>query len=132
MTEKLVLYKLVKFGNGHITPQNVYEGGVIWSKGAGLEDTVFVGKVKTDGKSPLPEGVLEAIEPERLEAKRKERDAETLKNYKKRMYSKHADPLFIEAMRDKTLGDSSKWDKYVELCGRIKALSEIPAYENFI
>lgn len=133
MAEKFVLYRLLKFGAGHVTPPGIVGGGSIWEKGEKIEDSVFFGRMKiADGARALPEGVLETIDESFIEARKAGRAAEALKNYKKRMFVKYADPKFAQALREKMEGDDTKWKQYIELCGKIKGLTAIPAQENFI
>ena len=133
MAEKFVLYKLLKFGNGHVTPPGVFDGGSVWMKNEKIDDTVFIGKIKTgDNSKGLPEGVIETVEQNKIDEMMKKRDEQTLNNYKKKMYSKHTDPMFIEAMRDKMSGNEAKWKKYLEICSKIKELKAVPTHENFI
>lgn len=133
MAEKYILYKLIKFGNGHITPPGVIDGGEVWEKGDKIGDTVFIGKIDLDTNSKtLPEGVLEIVEQNKIDERKTTRDAQALVNYKRKMYSKHTDPMFIEAMRDKLTGSEVKWKKYLELVAKIKDLKSIPVHENFL
>ncbi len=133
MAEKFVLYKLLKFGNGHVTPPGIVDGGSIWSKGEKIDDTIFIGKINCDENTKtLPEGVIETVEQDKIDEMTKSRDATALSNYKKKMYSKHTDPMFIEAMRDKLTGDETKWKKYLEIITKIKKLKTIPTHENFL
>ena len=132
MAEKFILYKLIKFGNAHITPPGVFDGGSIWTKAEKIDETVFIGKINSGDGDKLPEGVIEIVEKDKIDEMTTKRDEQALTNYKKRAYAKYSDPLFIEAMRDKMIGDETKWKKYLEVCSKIKNVKEIPAHENYL
>lgn len=116
---EIVKYRLLKFGKGYIAPSAIVDGGETWSGGS-LAETVLVGKADIPESGILPEGVIEVISQETLDAHRAGRTEENLKRRKRHLYEKHTDHLFIEALRDKLVfKDSTKWDEYVKLYKRI-------------
>lgn len=127
MAEKLVKYKLLKFGNGWITPPEIYEGGKIWSQGSSIADMILVGKIANGTKKKLPEGVIEVIKQSDIDDNDALLSDKALKSYKKSRYEKELDPLALEAMREKLQGDDTKWNEYMKKHEEIHSLTSIPS-----
>jgi len=123
MAEKLVKYKLLPFGKGHVAPAGVKNLG-IWSASGKVEDMILVGSV-ADG-STMPDGVLEVITAKQWDDQKNGIKTQALKEHKKKLYSEKADPLFIEAYRKKELGDLSKWKEYIKVCKSIDDVDDLP------
>ena len=123
MAEKLVKYKLIPFGKGHVAPAGVKNVG-IWSAGSKVEDMILVGST-ADG-SKLADGVIEVVTAKQWDDQKAGVQSQALKDHKKKLYALKADPLFIEAYRKKEMGDLSKWKDYLKVCKSIDDLSELP------
>jgi hypothetical protein len=118
--ETFVRYKLLNFGNGLIKPPEVYDGGVVWNKSSSLKDTEFLGKIKRSIGSTMPDGVLSILTADDVLHKESCDKADALKRMKQDKYKTECDPMFFQALREKELGDSTKWNDYVNRCEMIK------------
>ena len=116
--KKLVKYKLEKVPNGFKHPDYIEDGGYVWQNGRPC-DMIFVGKTEIR-KGELPPCVLEVITKAKLDKHKKETQAKLITKYRAERYAKEADPLFIEAFREKELGNDKKWKQYLKICEEIK------------
>lgn len=126
MAERIVKYKLIKFGNGFITPPEVYDGGNYWEYNSKIGDSILYGKADLDLRKSLPEGIIEVITQEQLDIQLSSIKEIQLKNYKSKLYSNIADPLFMEAIAEKMQGRDEKWNKYLSIRQQIYDTIEVP------
>lgn len=129
MAERLVKYQLIKFGNGYITPPEIYDGGNYWEHNTKIQDSIFYGKADLDLRKTLPEGIIEVITEEQLNEQLSLLKSNKLKNYKNTLYAKHCDPLLNEAIAEKLQGREDKWNVYIAKRQEIYNLTEIPISE---
>lgn len=122
MELQTVKYKLVKRGTGWGTPDGIIEGGHIYKWSKNIQEMVFTGKC--DITKGFPDGVLEIIDEKSKKLNDTSLEESALDDLKKQRYSKEADPLFIEAVRKKLLGDDTKWNEYVSKCDEIRNLGK--------
>lgn len=127
MAERLVKYKLIKFGNGYITPPEVYDGGNFWEYTNKIQDSILYGKADLDLRKSLPEGIIEVITQEQLTEQLTLLKGNNLKNYKSKLYTKYCDPLLNEALAEKLQGREEKWNIYLSKRQEIYELTEIPS-----
>ena len=125
MAKKLVKYKLIKFGNGYISPPGITDGGKIWQNTGSIGEMILVGTFDV-GKEALPEGIIEVVTKKDWDAKQNEHSSNVLAKFKQDAYTKHTDPLFVEALRDKEQGKLDKWNTYLDKCKKIHDLTKIP------
>ena len=119
---KIVLYKLQAFGNGFTAPPDIENGGVIWTHSNDVGEIIFVGEIKkfkVDEKNKLPEGIIEVITATKKKKHFANLENEKLKLHKRKQFAKHADPLFIKALREKLLGDATAWKEYLKTVEKI-------------
>lgn len=126
MAERLVKYKLTKFGNGFITPPEIYDGGNYWEYSVNISDSILYGKADLDLRKALPEGIIEVITQEQLDEQLTNLKTIQLKKYKAKLYSQLTDPLLNEAVAEKLQGREEKWNKYLELRQSIYDITEVP------
>lgn len=118
-----VNYKLLNFGNGLIKPPEIFEGGKIWQTGQSIKDTIFLGKIKYVEGMKLPDGVIAVIDKGEVANHDTELKLSKLKQLKQKLFSEKCDPLFAQAVRERELGDDSKWKKYLTECEKIKSMT---------
>jgi len=125
MAIKWVKYKLLEFGSGFMTPNEVFEGGNVWENNSNIGDMILYGKANIEN-GILPEGVIEIISNQDIKNNNKNKKNNALKKYKQSMYKQQTDPIFIEALREKLEGDDTKWIIYLDKFDKIHKLTEIP------
>lgn len=118
-----VKYKLLNFGNGLIKPPEIFEGGKIWQMGQSIKDSIFLGKIKYAEGMKLPDGVITIVDKGEVSNHDDEVKSLKLKQLKQKAFAEKCDPLFVQAVREKELGDDSKWKKYLIECEKIKAMT---------
>jgi translation initiation factor RLI1 len=126
---KIVLYKLLPFGNGFINPANIERGGTVWdpSTNKNPSELIFVGEINPDlvKQAPLPEGIIKVISASEMKKHFDELKNEQLKIYKRSLYKEQTDDLFIEAMREKILGNDTLWNEYLKKVEKIKSIKQV-------
>ena len=124
MANKIVLYKLIPTDGGLGMPPNIVNGGRIWEHSSNPNEIVFVGEMdsKLIGKDKLPDGIVEVITKTKLNKKFTSIAEQRAKKIKKGLYEKYCDPHFIEALKDREMGDEKKWKQYQKRVKKIKSL----------
>lgn len=128
MANKIVLYKLIPFGNGFIAPTGIKNGGVLWESNGVTADMILVGEIDESLVSdPLnfPEGILEIITKTKRTRHLNEQKAKALDDFKQACFKRDTDPMFVEAMRKKEMGNTKKWNIYVNRVNIIKNITSI-------
>ena len=118
-------YKLINFGKGFINPSDITNGGFVLENGSNVSDMVFIGECSYEKDDNLPEHILSIHTEIQIKKIKKNNSKQKLDIYKKHQYTKLCDPLFMEAHREKLLGNDKKWNEYIKLCKKIKGLKKI-------
>jgi hypothetical protein len=129
---KIVLYKLQLFGTGFIAPPDIENGGTIWEFSTEPANVVFVGEMESSLlKDGLPESILEVVTVAKKKKHFEELAEFNLKAIKQKLFVKYADPHFIQASREKLLGNDVKWCAYIKRVDKIKAVKLGESKINF-
>jgi len=129
MADKIVKYKLIPFGNGLVTPTDIKSGGEIWEQNSDVKEMILVGKIDSTlvaDPNNFPKGIVEVITQTKLTQRRNKLKAGALDSKKAELYKRDTEALLFEGIRERELGKPAKWNKYLNRCTKIKALTAIP------
>lgn len=118
-----VVYTLTKFGSSFVKPPEIFDGGRIWKHGPNIRDTLFLGKINLINGEKLPEGVVKEVSDSEVETYYAAAASEKIKSIKRKIFSEKCDPLLFQAIRERELGDNTKWEAYLIECEKVKALT---------
>jgi hypothetical protein len=120
---KKIIFKFIPYKNGFIPPPNV-KTIKIWENNVDAAETIFLGEIDksfVDNKD-LPKNVIGVVSEKKIKSHFETKKNKTVKKNKRSLYKKYCDKYFIEAFREKELGDSTKWDAYIKRVEKIKNL----------
>jgi hypothetical protein len=122
-----VKYKLIKNGKGYIIPPEISKGtGNIFENSSNIIDIIFYGETEdVYVEKTLPKGIIAITTKEEIDAQTVKKQKDYLTELKSKLYVKYCDPYFYEALREKELGNNTKWNQYVARCLKIKAVTDI-------
>lgn len=122
--KKKVLYKLKPEGVGYVHPEEI-SNGKIWESAKDIKDMIFVGEIDVDNVDNVPT-IIETISDSKVNKKLKDISKKDMQDFKAKCYAMYTDKLFMEAFREKELGNDKKWKEYLKKAKKIKSLKSIP------
>ena len=131
MANKIVLYKLIPFGNGFIAPSEVVNGGTIWDENENIHEIVLCGECDAafvKDPSNFPEGIIKVVTKTARTKQLNKGADDNLKEFKRKCFEQETDPLFTEAIRKKEMGNTIPWNNYIHLVKKIENLKSLPLF----